>query len=105
VTFFRAIVNFVLITAYYLHTDKTMLYLTDAIYCIDKLKDALNSTFNYPKMHSITYYVNKIRRYRCLRHVSTNVFKVAHLHILKQAFPLTNKQNRYPKQLIQHNTC
>ena len=60
-------------------------------------------TFNFPKFHSISHYINIIRYYGPPDRYSTQASERAYPTLLKNYYNRTNKYKDYQEQLIEHN--
>lgn len=116
----RAVLDFVMLAMYHAHDDKTLSYIGQALYRIDKFKlvfAAYRPThvvtddrgeneaahFNIPKLHALTHYVDFIRRYGSAQNFDTCYGEAAHKFLLKDFFPRTNKSQKFDRQILDHN--
>ena len=89
--------------AQYVSYDEEMLrYMEHALYRLEKTKIALEyhrpidsklyrPTFNYPKFHAISHFVEYIRDYGSAINYNTTHSKIAHKYLLKAFHNRTNK--------------
>ncbi len=111
----RAILDFTMLAQYPLHDDKTLFYMEHVLYRLDKTKIAFENyrpinaklfrpTFNYPKFHTMTYFVKCIRDYGSAINYDTAHSEAAHKYLLKAFYGRTNKKE-YESQILKHNIC
>ena len=104
-----------MLAQYVSHDDKTLRYMEHALYRLEKTKIAfehhrpINSklcwpTFNYPKFHAISHFVQCIRDYGSAVNYDTAHSEAAHKYLLKAFYNRTNKKE-YNLQIRQHNVC
>ncbi len=109
----RAILNFTMLAQYVLHDEETLRYMEHALYRLKKTKIAFEQhrpidsklcrpTFNYPKFHTISHFVEYIRDYSSAVNYDTAHSEAAHKYLLKAFYNKTNKKE-YDSQIWQHN--
>ncbi len=101
--------NFVMMTQYQSHNDKSLYYMNNIIYRINVLKEVFkqfrhDENFNYLKFHVISHYMNFIRRYEDADDFDTSYMKIAHKFLIKDYYNLTNKRENFQMQILHHNT-
>ena len=110
----RAIVDFIMLARYRSHDEATLEYMNAALERIDLLKEVFRKyrpvnkktgeqTFNFPKFHSISHYIDMIRYYGPPDGYSTQASERAHPTLLKNYYDRTNKHEDYQEQLMEHN--
>ena len=86
-----------------------------ALYKLDKIKIAFENhrliniklfqpTFNYPKFHTMTHFVQCICDYGSKINYDTAYREAAHKHLFKAFYRRTNKK-KYELQILEHNIC
>ena len=111
----RAILDFSMLVQYPLHDNEILFYMEHALYKLDKTKIAFENhhlinvklfrlTFNYPKFHAMTYFVQCIRDYGSAINYDTAHSEAAHKYLLKAFYWRTNKKE-YKSQILEHNIC
>ncbi len=105
----QALMNFVMMTQYWLHDDESLHYMNNAIYRINVLKEVFeqfqhDENFNYFKFHVISHYMNFIQRYEDADDFDTFYMKIAHKFLIKDYYDFTNKQENFQMQILHHNT-
>ena len=101
-----AFVDFILIAQYKTHDDKTLCYIEQALYRINKMKVAfralrpLNKStdeghFNFPKFHAMTYYTLFIRDFSAADNYNTEHSKAGYKYHVKDFYRRTNKKRGY----------
>ncbi len=109
----RAILDFTMLAQYNSHNEETLRYIEHALYRLEKTKIAfkqhwpINSklcrpTFNYPKFHTISHFVQCIQDYGSAVNYDTAYSETAHKYLLKAFYNRTNKKE-YESQIWQHN--
>ena len=109
----RTILDFTMLAQYVLHDDETLRYIEHALYRLEKTKIAFEHhwpidfklcqpTFNYPKFHAISHFVQCIRDYGSAVNYDTAHSEAAHKYLLKAFYNRTNKKE-YDLQIWQHN--
>ena len=102
-----------MLAQYVLHDEETLYYIKHALYKLKKTKIAfkqywpINSklcrpTFNYPKFHAISYFVQCIWDYDSAVNYDTAHSKAAYKYIFKVFYNRINKK-KYESQIWQHN--
>ncbi len=103
------LMNFVMMTQYWLHDDESLRYMNNVIYRINVLKEVFeqfwhDENFNYLKFHVISHYMNFIWKYEDADDFDTFYMKIAHKFLIKDYYDLTNKQKNFQMQILHHNT-
>ena len=102
----RAVVDFCILAQYRSHTSKTLEYMRNALYRIDKFKESFRDMrlvdkdtkrghFNIPKFHSMVHYVEHIQKYGSADGFDTAHFESCHKYLVKAFYDRTNKSNSY----------
>ena len=109
----RAILDFTILAQYQLHDNETLFYMEHALYKLDKIKIAFENhrliniklfqpTFNYPKFHTMTYFVQCICDYGSKINYDTAHREAAYKHLFKAFYRRINKK-KYELQILEHN--
>ena len=99
----RAILDFTMLAQYVSHDDETLRYMEHALYRLEKTKIAFEHhrpidaklcrpTFNYPKFHATSHFVQCIRDYSSPVNYDTAHSETAHKYLLKAFYNKTNKK-------------
>ena len=102
-----------MLAQYVLHDEEMLRYMEYALYKLEKTKISfeqhrlINSklcqpTFNYPKFHAISHFVQYIWDYGSAVNYDTAHNKIAHKYFLKALYNRTYKKE-YKLQIQQHN--
>ena len=102
-----------MLAQYVSHDDETLRYMEHALYRLEKTKIAFEHhrpidaklcrpTFNYPKFHATSHFVQCIRDYSSAVNYDTAHSKAAYKYLLKAFYNRTNKKE-YDAQIRQHN--
>ena len=102
-----------MLVQYVLHDNETLHYMKHALYRLENTKIVfehhrpINSklcqpTFNYPKFHAISHFVQCIWDYSSAINYNIAHNKAAHKYLLKTFYNRTNKKE-YNLQIWQHN--
>ncbi len=105
----QAFMNFMMMTQYQSHDDKSLRYMNNIIYRINVLKEVFeqfwhDENFNYFKFHVISHYMNFIQRYEDADDFNTFYIKIAHKFLIKDYYDFTNKWKNFQMQILHHNT-
>jgi hypothetical protein len=98
-----AFVDFILITQYKTHNNKSLSYIEYALYRINKMKVAFRALhpldkstnegyFNFPKFHVMTHYTLFIQDFGVADNFDIEYSKVGHKYHIKDFYRRTNKQ-------------
>jgi hypothetical protein len=117
--FVRAFVDFTVLAQYVAHDDDTINYLTEAMYRMNRTKDAFISqrpqpkpkagcsqepaNFNFPKWHAIAHYAECIRLFGSISGSDTGYSEAAHI-VQKRLFKSTNGRDGFMDQMMNNNT-
>ena len=102
-----------MLAQYISHDDETLRYMEYVWYKLEKTKIAFEHhrpidaklcrlTFNYPKFHATSHFVQCIRDYGSAVNYDTAHSKIAHKYLLKAFYNRTNKKE-YDAHIRQHN--
>ena len=99
----RAILDFTILAQYVSYDNKTLRYIEHALYKIERTKITFKhhwpidkklcqTTFNYPKFHATSHFVQCIQDYGSAVNYDTAHSIVAHKYLLKTFYNRTNKK-------------
>lgn len=110
-----AILNSTMLVYYVSHDNKMLWYMEHVLYRLEKMKIAFEDhrainpklcqpTFNYPKFHAISHFVQCIWNYDSAVNYDTTHSKAVHKYFLKTFYNKANK-NKSDSQIWQYNVC
>jgi hypothetical protein len=89
----RAVINFIMIVSYKMHSESTLQYLEHTLYYINKTKEAFctiyyrkgkdKGHFNFPKFYIMSHYANFIRHFSSTNSIDTSHSEAGHKYYLK----------------------
>ena len=99
----RTILDFIMLTQYVSNDEETLHYMEYALYKMKKTKITFEQyrpidsklcrlTFNYPKFHAISYFVQCIWHYSSVLNYDTTHSKAAYKYLLQAFYNKTNKK-------------
>ncbi|THU93081.1 hypothetical protein K435DRAFT_799989 [Dendrothele bispora CBS 962.96] len=96
----RALVDFLYLAQYPIHTDKTLELLGDSLERFHKNKDIfvdleIRPHFRLPKLHFLNHYVQKIRYLGMLDNYNTEQTERLHIDLAKDGYRASNKKDEY----------
>jgi hypothetical protein len=96
----RALLDFLYIAQYPVHTDDTLELLEDALRSFHDNKDifiglGLWDSFNLPKPHFASHYVEYIKLYGSLDNFNTEYTERLHIDLAKDAYAATNHKDEF----------
>ena len=98
----RAVLDFVYIAQYPIHTTETLELLQDALRRIHENKqvfidEGIRSDFNFVKMHSMIHYFSSIKLRGTTDNCNTQFSERLHIDLAKDAYAATNKKDEIPQ--------
>jgi len=101
----RAVLDFLYLTQYPVHTDATLELLEDALQRFHDNKDifvdlGLRESFNLPKLHFASHYVEYIKLYGTLDNFNTEYTERLHIDLAKDAYAATNNKDEFMQMTI-----
>ncbi|PPR01107.1 hypothetical protein CVT24_000403 [Panaeolus cyanescens] len=98
----RALLDFMELARYPIHTDDTLAELADALDDFHKFKVIfsdfdIREDFNIPKIHFMSHYIELIRRFGAPDNFNTEYTERLHIDLAKDAYAATNKKDEYPQ--------
>ena len=92
----QALLDFIYLAQYPVHTDKTLALLEDALNHFHDNKDifvdlGIRDAFNIPKLHFARHYVDNIKLYGTLNNYNTEYKERLHIDLAKDAYATPSK--------------
>ena len=96
----RALLDFVYLARYPIHTDEMLELLDDTLTSFHDAKDifvdlGIRNTFNIPKLHFMQHYVMFIRLYSTTDNFDTAYTERLHIDFMKDAYAATNRKDEF----------
>ena len=101
----RALLDFLYLAQYPVHTDDSLELLEDALQRFHDNKDVfvdlgIREAFNLPKLHFASHYVEYIKLYGTLDNFNTEYTERLHIDLAKDAYAATNHKDEYPQMTL-----
>jgi Plavaka transposase len=101
----RALLDFVFIAQYPIHTDDTLVLLEDALDRFHENKSifvdlGIRDSFNLPKLHFAKHYVEVIKLFGTTDNYNTEYTERLHIDLAKHAFAATNYKDEFTQMTI-----
>ena len=101
----RALLDFLSLAQYPIHTDETVALLEDALEQFHKNKDifidlGLCKAFNIPKLHFTQHYIEFIKLYSTLDNFNTEYTERLHIDLAKDAYAATNHKDKFTQMTL-----
>ncbi|KAI0683898.1 hypothetical protein BC835DRAFT_1294737 [Cytidiella melzeri] len=101
----RAILDFLYLAQYPVHTDNTLSLLDDALarFHADKdvfVKLGIRENFNLPKLHFALHYTQSIRLFGTTDNFNTEYTERLHIDFTKDAYRATNKKDEFTQMTV-----
>ncbi|GLB45950.1 putative protein Coprinopsis cinerea okayama7 130 [Lyophyllum shimeji] len=101
----RAMLDFLYLAQYPVHTDKTLELLDDALEDFHRNKDifidlGIRDSFNIPKLHWAEHYVSAIKLYGTTDNVNTQYTERLHIDLAKEAYAATNHKDEFSQMTL-----
>ncbi|KAJ6550698.1 hypothetical protein B0H10DRAFT_2169918 [Mycena sp. CBHHK59/15] len=98
----RALLDFLYLAQYPIHSDKTLAQLDDALNRFHDNKDifvdlGIRTNFNLPKLHFLRHYKLLITRFGTTDNFNTEYTERLHIDLAKDAYRATNHKDEYPQ--------
>ncbi|KDQ13244.1 hypothetical protein BOTBODRAFT_111901 [Botryobasidium botryosum FD-172 SS1] len=98
----RAILDFLHLARYPVHSTETLALLDDALKRFHQNKSifidlGIRSDFNFPKLHSLLHYVAAIKLFGTTDNYNTEATERLHIDYAKDAYRATNRRDEYPQ--------
>ncbi|KZT19695.1 hypothetical protein NEOLEDRAFT_1077336 [Neolentinus lepideus HHB14362 ss-1] len=100
----RALLDFLYLAQYPVHTSKTLSHLQDALRRFHDNKDAfvelgIRDNFNLPKLHALLHYLLSIQLFGTTDNYNTEYTERLHIDLAKDAYRATNHKDEYPQMM------
>jgi hypothetical protein len=101
----RALLDFLYLAQYPVHTDETLELLEDALARFHSNKNifvdlGIRDAFNLPKLHFARHYVTYIKLYGTLDNFNTEYTERLHIDLAKDAYAATNHKDEFTQMTI-----
>jgi len=101
----RALLDFLYLAQYLVHTDETLQLLEDSLRRFHDNKSIfvdldIRDAFNIPKLHSTRHYVEYIKLYGTLDNFNTKYTERLHIDLAKDAYAATNHKDKFTQMTI-----
>ena len=101
----RALLDFLYLAQYPLHTSETLRLLRESLKLFDKNKHifidlGIRSDFNIPKLHSLVHYVDAIKLFGSTDNYNTEYTERLHIDLAKDAYRATNHRDEYAQMTV-----
>ncbi|PPQ85738.1 hypothetical protein CVT24_001926, partial [Panaeolus cyanescens] len=98
----RALLDFMELARYPIHTDDTLAELADALEDFHKFKQIfsdfdIRDDFNIPKIHFMSHYIELIKRFGAPDNFNTEYTERLHIDMAKDAYAASNRKDEYPQ--------
>jgi hypothetical protein len=96
----RALLDFLFLAQYPVHTDETLELLQNALNRFHENKEifihlGVRNNFNLPKLHFANHYVHKIKHFGTTDNFNTEYTERLHIDLAKDAYRATNRKDEY----------
>jgi hypothetical protein len=101
----RALLDFVYLAQYPIHTDDTLLLLEDALDRFHQNKSifvdmGICDSFNLPKLHFAKHYVELVKLFGTTDNYNTEYTERLHIDLAKHAYAATNYKDEFTQMTI-----
>ena len=101
----RALLDFLYLAQYLVHTDETLQLLEDSLQRFHDNKSIfvdldIRDAFNIPKLHSTRHYIEYIKLYGTLDNFNTEYMERLHINLTKDAYAATNHKDEFTQMTI-----
>ena len=101
----RALLDFLYLAQYPIHTDETLELLEDALSRFHENKDifvdlGIREGFNLPKLHFASHYVRLVKLYGTTDNCNTEYTERLHIDLAKDAYHATNCKDEFTQMAI-----
>ena len=101
----RALLDFLYLAQYPVHTDNTLVLLQDALEMFHMNKNifidlGIREAFNIPKLHFTKHYVDFIMLYGTLDNFNTEYTERLHIDLAKDAYAATNHKDEFTQMTL-----
>jgi hypothetical protein len=101
----RALLDFLYLAQYPIHTSETLQLLRQSLRNFHANKDifvelGIRENFNLPKLHSLTHYVDSIELFGTTDNYNTEYTERLHIDLAKDAYRATNHRDEYAQMTV-----
>lgn len=101
----QALLDFIYLAQYPIHTDDTLVLLEDALDQFHENKSifvdlGVCDSFNLPKLHFASHYVEKIKLFSTTDNYNTEYTERIHIDLTKHAYAATNYKDKFTQMTI-----
>jgi hypothetical protein len=101
----RALLDFLYLSQYPVHTSQTLDMLDNALDRFHESKSVfmdlgIRTNFNIPKLHSLLHYANSIQLFGTTDNYNTEFTERLHIDFTKDAYRATNHKDEYPQMTL-----
>jgi hypothetical protein len=101
----RALLDFIFLSQYPIHTDESLVLLEDALEQFHENKKifvdlGVRDAFNIPKLHFARHYIDYIKFYGTLDNFNTEYTERLHIDLAKDAYAATNHKDEFTQMTI-----
>jgi hypothetical protein len=101
----RALLDFIYLARYPVHTDESLVLLEDSLEQFHDNKEifvdlSIRDAFNIPKLHFARHYVDYIKLYGSLDNFNTEYTERLHIDLAKDAYAATNRKDEFSQMTV-----
>lgn len=101
----RALLDFLYLAQYPVHTDETLELLDEALAEFHRTKDifidlGIRDSFRIPKLHWASHYVQSIKYYGTTDNYNTEYTERLHIDLAKDAYAATNRKDEFTQMTV-----
>ena len=101
----RALLDFLYLSQYPVHTDETLTLLEDALERFHDNKKifvdlGIRDAFNIPKLHFMRHYIDYVKLYGTLDNFNTEYTERLHIDLAKDAYAATNHKDEFTQMAV-----
>ena len=101
----RALLDFLYLAQYPLHTNETLRLLCESLTLFDENKHTfidlgIRNNFDIPKLHSLIHYVDAIKLFGTTDNYNTEYTERLHIDLAKDAYRATNHRDEYAQMTV-----
>jgi len=101
----RALLDFIYLARYPIHTSETLVQMNDALHTFHLNRDifvslGIRKHFNIPKLHNSSHYYEFIQLYGTADNFNTEYTERLHIDLAKDAYASTNFKDEFPQMTL-----
>ncbi|KAH9009614.1 hypothetical protein EDB85DRAFT_2162501 [Lactarius pseudohatsudake] len=101
----RAILDLLYLAQYPIHTDSTLILLSDSLSQFHANKEifvtlGIRANFNIPKFHFLSHYIESIKYLGTTDNFNTEYTERLHINLAKDAYAATNRKDEYEQMTL-----